>query len=77
MTSVKPTPDAIFGQGFHPKMDPLLRVEADPTTISDNGSLKNHQFRVNKLAKPLERPENVHFRILKLFYRRWPEFSSS
>ena len=51
MTCAKPNPDAIFGWGFHPKMDPSLLLEADPKTISENGSLKHHQFWADKIAK--------------------------
>ena len=40
-------------------------VEADSKTISENGSLKNHQFRVYEIGKPGLRPENVTFRIQK------------
>ena len=42
-------------------MDPLFRVEADPKTTSENGSLKNGQFRVYKKGKQVLRAENVHF----------------
>ena len=51
---------------------PFFRVEADLKTISDNGSLVNHQFRVYKMSKPVFRPENVYFRIQKRCYKRWP-----
>ena len=47
MSCVKPNPDAVFGWGFHLKNDPLFRVEADPKTISEHGSLKSYHFRVN------------------------------
>ena len=44
MTRVKPTP-AVFGWGFHQKIDPLFLREAHPKTVSENGSLKNRHFR--------------------------------
>ena len=47
---VKPNPDAVFGWGFYNKVDPLLLLEADPKTISKNGSLKNRHFRIHKIA---------------------------
>ena len=51
MTCVKPSPDTVFGWGFHQKMDPLFLLEADPNTISENGSLKHRYFGVYKIAK--------------------------
>ena len=72
MICVKPNPDAIFGWGFHPKMDPLLRVEADPKTIFEKESLKNHQLRVYKMAKSVLRPAKFHSRIQKRCCKRWP-----
>ena len=53
-------------------MDTLFLVEADPTTISENGSLKDPQLRVCKIGKPVLRPENVHSRIQKRCYKKWP-----
>ena len=55
-------------------MDTLFLVEADPTTISENGSLKDPQLRVYKIGKPVLRPENVHSRIQKRCYKKWPYF---
>ena len=61
MTYVKPHPDAVLGWGFHPKMDALFRLEADPITIYKNESLTNQHFRVYRIAKKDLRSENVHF----------------
>ena len=44
-------------------------MEAAPKTISENGSLKNHQFRVYKGCKPIFLSENVIFRIQKRLIR--------
>ena len=56
-------------------MDSLFGVETDPKTTSENGSLKNHQVRGYKRAKPVLRPENVHFRIQKRCYKIWPNYA--
>ena len=61
MTCVKTNPDAVFGWGFNQKIDPLSLLEADPKTVSENGSLKNRHFRVYKIAKQDLRSENVNF----------------
>ena len=44
MTRVKRNPDTIFGWRFHPKIDPLFLLEADPKTVSKNRSQKNGHF---------------------------------
>ena len=72
MTCVKTNPDTVFGWRFHPKIDPLFLLEADPKTISEDGSLKNRDFGVYKMAKQDLRPENVHFLFRIRYYKRWP-----
>ena len=50
-------------------------MEADQEMIPKNESLKNNQFRVywSKICKPVLPSENVHFRIQKRCYERWPK----
>ena len=77
MPCVKTNPDAVFGWGFHPKMAPLFLLEADPKTISENGSLKNHHFHVYKIAKKDLPSENANFLLRTRYYERWPKFKIS
>ena len=62
----------LFRVRFYPMVGPHFRVGADPKTISENGSLKNHQFRVCTICEPVLQSENVHFRVQKRCYKRWP-----
>ena len=66
-------PDAIVGYDFIP--NPHFRVEAVPKTISENGSMKNHRFRVHKGCKPVfgirKRPLSGSVNGLTR-YKRWP-----
>ena len=73
MSCAKTNQDAVFGWRFHPKLDPLFLVDADPITISENGRLKNRHYRVYKRVKQVFRPANVLFRVQKRCHKRWPE----
>ena len=74
---LKTNPDAIFSR-ISSENGPPFSVGGRPEkTISGNGRLKNHQFRVYKIGKPVLRPEDVHFRIQKRCCKRWLQLSNS
>ena len=61
------SPDTMLSETGHP-----FSGGYDPKTISEHGSLKNHQPRVYRVCKPVWRPENVHVPIQKRCCKIWP-----